>query len=156
MVLKTELALADLAAALAGVAGLPATIVHNDMRLQDFVVSSDPTIAHKLVLFDEAPRILNTMLGDPVQYELSLPVTVAYLVQGEAGAARDAVWATGIEALAAVLFPDGAGRRVDGLIDDMTIGDMDRAHRLEDAGVPPIEQFEVTLLLHVTALTPFG
>lgn len=155
MPLVTEQALDNIAAALANVANLP-PLVRNDNRLQEFTATAQPGIQHKLVLFDEAPRLLNTMLGDPPTYELIVPVTFAYLVQGEEGAERDAVWTAGLEALAAVLFPGGRGRTVDGLIDDMTIGDMSRDLRLDDPGAGPVLQFEVTLQMQVTATTPFG
>jgi hypothetical protein len=108
------------------------------------------------VLFDEAPIVTATTIGDAPAWELSAPVTIVYMVEGEAGAARDGVWAAGLEALAATLFPGGRGLTVAGVIEDTRWEGAEREHLLEDAGLKPVEILEFTIAATVTGSTPFG
>ncbi len=156
------MALASLAAFAAlkllfdGAAALPA-IVENDKRLTGFTaVSGAPGIASKFVMFTEAPEVIETTLGDAPQWELMCGVTFVFMVEGEAGPARDAVWAAGVAAISAILFPGGRGVTVAGAFEDLRFEGAEHEHILEAAAAKPVEALEFTVSLLVTATTPFG
>lgn len=142
--------------ALTGVANLPAAPAVNDKRLVEFTASNTAKIAHKLVLFSNAPEVQQTLLGDAPQWELSVPVTIVYMVEGEAGDDRDGVWQAGLEALAATLFPAGEGLVVPGVIEDLRWDGSEIDHILDGGEATPVEVLEFTVAAIVTATTPFG
>lgn len=155
MTLATDLAYDALAAAFTGVTGVP-PIVRNDRRLTDFQPSGTADVGFKFVLHDEAPRVIGTMLGDPPQWELQCFATFVFMVEGEAGLARDGVFRAGLEAIAATLFPDGRGLVVNGAFEDLNYEAGERDHYLADGSRRPVETYEFTVSLTVTAATPFG
>jgi hypothetical protein len=153
--LATDLACDALAALFTGVAAVP-QVVRNDRRLTGFIPSGVDGISFKFVMNDEAPRILAMVMGDPSYWELQCFATFVFMVEGEAGAARDGVFRAGLEAIAQTLFPDGRGVVVDGAFEDLNYETGERDHYLTDPARPPVETYEFTVSLTVTAATPFG
>lgn len=153
--LKSDLAYDDIEALLTGVDDLPAAMARNDKRLEEFAASGTAKIRHRLTMFTEAPRVLAVQQGKPPSYELAVPCTIVYMVEGEAGEDRDTVWRAGLAALAATLFPDGEGYTSAGMIENTTLDDYNFDHILEEARAP-VEVAEITISLFVTAPTPFG
>lgn len=155
MALATETAYAALEAAFTGAPNLP-PIVRNDQRLTGFTPSGVDGIGHKLVIFDEAPTIIATELGDTTNWELGCVATFVFMVEGEAGPDRDGVWLAGLEAMRDVLFPGGRGLVIPGVIEDLRWESAERDHYLEAPERKPVEKLEFSVSLTVTAATPFG
>ena len=133
-------------------------VARNDNVLERFRKNeAHPKIGERLILCDEDIRNDASMMGGS-QYELSVPAELTYLVEGEPGDDRDAVFAAGFEAIAGALYPGGLPLSVDGSFDSLSIGG-DTIERLRYAasdGKPPVIGIRFLVVLLITAPTPLG
>lgn len=140
-----------------GVAGLP-EVSRNDNVLERFVKNgARPKVGERLILCDEDIRNDASMMGGG-HFELSVPAELTYLVEGEPGDDREAVFNAGVEALAAALYPGGLPLSVDDGFDSLSIGG-DTIERLRFAasdGKPPVIGIRFIVALLITAPTPLG
>lgn len=133
-------------------------VARNDNVLESFTKNAThPKIGERLILCDEDIRNDASMMGGGA-YELGVPAELTYLVEGEPGDDREAVFQAGVEALAAALYPAGLPLSVDEGFDSLSIGG-DTIERLRIAasdGKPPVIGIRFLVVLLITAPTPLG
>lgn len=156
MSLATFDAIAALVAAFDGAADLPA-LSENDTTLEGFAASGAEGVGYKLCLLHDDWRVDAVALGEPLQFEMTVPAEILFAVAGEPGDARDTVFAAGAASIAAILYPSGLPLKIAGKFDDLRIGDViGRDHYAPESNAPPIEVMRLNVELVITAPTPFG
>ncbi len=158
MALKTEIAWEALHQHLASLVGdtLPACLRNEDI-LTSFSPSPDPRYRWGLWISDSDIRTLNVVMGEAPQYELGAEVDIVIAVEGEPGAARTALLAGALETLKGALFPDGLPLAIDDKFDGLETDDtISRKSVPARDGAPPVNGWEFTAVLLLTASSPLG